>query len=204
MPEFMSSNEAPSDPIARKIAASMSADADYAIKMQGRKDDDGVALAWGRKVSNPPLLKDYVKAADTYLDIADPLDPTIVDEHIRKFISQESHLKDRFPQGWECCPSIIFCSTSAAAMNENEKAEGFFIQDLIVDKDGNTVKGYAPFASNIGRLIPAEMLAVKFTIPKYDKEGYYDITDDDRTRLEKAYRVAIDKLRETIKAARRK
>lgn len=199
----MSSNEIPSNNTARKIAAALKADADYATQLQGRMDEDGYALAWGRNVPTQSL-KDYVQAADTYLGIEDPLSPAIVEAHIQKYIKLESHLKDRFPAGWQCCPSIIFCSVSAAAMDENEKAEGFYLQDLILDKDGNTVSGYAPFPSNVGRLIPAEMQAVKFTIPKYDNENYYDVTSADRERIEKAYREAVAKLRDVIKAARQK
>jgi hypothetical protein len=201
MSEEMKQPEKLENPDAKKIAEMLRIDASHAIQMSG-KFEDGYAEAWNRRDIKPVPMTKYIDACDLYLNLEDPLTDTIVDEHIRKEIRENSHLKSKFPAGWMCCPSVIFCSINAGVMEEEEKNDGMYLQDLILDKDGNTVSGFAPAPSNVGKILPAEMSAIKFQIPPYEKEGQYEITNDDRVLLEKLYRAAIDKLRAEIKKYR--
>jgi hypothetical protein len=113
------------------------------------------------------------------------------------YLKQDSKLKMHLPEGYRCCIVVIPCSQYGFPLEADDVKNGHYVRALIVDENDMAVMGHTFNASTLFKKLPKEMQEkCTFKIPKYEKEGIYEITDGDRKNI-------MDLYEQTYKAAQK-
>lgn len=104
------------------------------------------------------------------------------------YLQQDSKLKLHLPEGYRCCIVVIPCSQYGFALEADDIKNGYYVRALIVDENDMAVSGHTQNASTLFKKLPKEIQEkCTFRIPKYEKEGMYEITAGDRKNITDLY-----------------
>ena len=156
-------------------------------------------------------LADYIKLTREYLQMQDISIENMVDEIMPESVLKErlaeidkdSHIKAHFIEGYVCRIVPIPCTSFGTLFSADEILEGSHIRGLTIENrpDGMTTKGFSPMKTYVHKILPAQFDDCGFIVGKYDAEGLYEITQNDRARIKQQYEEAFHKAKDVLKDA---
>ncbi len=190
-----------------QIAAAYANEVAAAQQMDSQKD----AKAVWPELPLPPSLQDHCRMITEFLqDEGNPpltIDTLLPEKLLQSYterIIEDSHLKAHFPEGFDLLLTIIPFSSNGYPMDKEEIADGAYLKFLLLEplpepERSIVIRGFSLFPNRIDRLIPRELREITFQIPKYDTEGIYEITFEDRNRITAKFTESFTRLKETLR-----
>lgn len=165
------------------------------ISQEGSRRENDIPLY------QPSSLEDYTELIAKYLPYEWDIfsDDSLKNKLEQLDIDEDTHLKERFPQGAHFLLTILPCSERGNLLEDKEINRKAYIRLLHVH-EGRVIAGFGFERNFVHLCLPAAVQACSFTVPTYERNDHFATTTD-RNRLKSLITASFQKLKTVLEPA---